>query len=353
LGLLACGPERAVVAPPTFPVGHPGREDAAYEREYVGEVHALRRADVRARIEGRIEAVAVDEGQTVEANQVLFTLNDERLQQELRQARAAVASAAAELKAAQTERASTKILLDKNVVSTAEMALIDARIDGLAAELEAARAAEARAAIDLSYAEIRAPFAGVVNRLPRKVGSMVDQGELLTTVTNASEILVYFRVPESEYLEFVAPRGSERADEISFVLVSGERLPATGVVDAVETEIDRGTGTIAFRARFPNQGGLLKHGSSGKVLVKSILNDALTVPQKSTFEVQDQLYVYVVEPDGTARARRIVPRLRLDQTFVVESGLAPDDRFILDGVQKVRDGTQVIVRAANDAPPAL
>lgn len=343
-GLVSCAPAPAVDPPQTFAVAEPGRADAVYERKYVGEVHALRRADVRARIRGRIEVVAVDEGQSVAEGQLLFALGDEALRQELRGARAVVASAAAELRAARIERASTEVLLDREIVSQAEVALLDARIQALAAKLEEAKAAEGQAEINLGYAEVRAPFAGVVNRLPIKVGSLVDDGELLTTVTNASEVLVYFRVPEREYLEYAARNGDGRSSEVAFVLANGERLPVAGLMDTVESEVDRSTGTIAFRARFANDGDRLKHGSTGTVLVKSHLGDAITIPQKSTFEVQDQLYVYVVDADGTARARRIVPKLRLDETFVVDSGIAADERFIVEGVQRVRDGARVAVR---------
>jgi membrane fusion protein (multidrug efflux system) len=344
LGLLSCTSQPPNDAPQTFAVAAPGRADAAYEREYVGEVRALRRADVRTRTKGRIEAVAVDEGQPVTEGQLLFSLSNGELHEEMRKARAIVASAAAELQGAQTERASTKILLDKDIVSPAEIALLDAKIQTLAAKLDEAKAAERQAVINLGYAEVRAPFGGVVNRLPKKEGSLVDDGDLLTTVTDASEVLVYFRVPESEYLEYAATNGNGRSKDVGLVLANGERLPGAGVMDAVETEIDRSTGTIAFRARFKNEGNRLKHGSTGKVLVKSQLTDAITVPQKSTFEVQDHLYVYVVDADGTARARRIVPRLRLEDTFVVASGIAPDERFILEGIQMIRDGTRVAVR---------
>lgn len=345
LGMLSCTREPPAEAPQTFTVAEPARTDVAYERAYVAEVHAIQRADVRARVRGRIEAVAVDEGEPVSEGQLLFSLGDQELQQELRRARAAVASAAAELNAARTERTNTQVLLDRNIVSPAEMAQLDAKIQALAARLEEAKALADQAAINLGYAEVRAPFSGVVNRLPMKGGSLVDDGDLLTTITNASEVLAYFRVPEREYLEHAATSGNGRAKEVAFVLANGERLPFPGRMDAIETEIDRSTGTLAFRARFPNEGNRLRHGSTGKVLLKTRLDDAITVPQKSTFEVQDHLYVYVVDADGTARARRIVPKLRLEDTFVIESGLAAGERFIVEGVQLVRDGARVKVRA--------
>lgn len=341
-------------APEVFPVAVPGRAAAQYEREYVGEVQAIQRAELLARIKGRIESVAVDEGQNVKKGQLLFSISAKELQQELRRARAAVASAAAELKAAEIERTNTKMLLDKSVVSSTEVALIESKIQALAAKLEEARANEGQAAINLTYAEVRAPFAGVVNRLPKKVGSMVAEGDLLTSLADTSEVFVYFRVSEQEYLQYTSKKDEGLAKDVSFKLANGELLSGAGVIDASESEIDRSTGTLALRARFPNKDQILKHGSTGKVVVKTLVKDAVTIPQKSTFEIQDHVYVYTVDGEGRARAKRIVPKIRLKDVFVVEFGIAAGERFIADGIQKVKDGAKIAVRAQTPQPsPAL
>jgi membrane fusion protein (multidrug efflux system) len=344
--LVACKAAPATEVQDVFPVAVPGRAAAEYEREYVGEVQAVQRTEIRARVKGRIESVGVDEGQTVKAGQVLFSIGSKDLQQDLRRARAAAASAAAELKAAEVERTSTRMLLEKSVVSPAEMALLESRVQSLVAKLEEARANETQASINLSYAEVRAPFDGVINRIPKKTGSLVEEAELLTTLTNPAEVFVYFRVSEQEYLEHAGAKQEGRPRSVSFRLANGELLAGLGTMDAVESEIDSNTGTIAFRARFQNERQLLKHGSSGKVVVKSTLENAVVIPQKSTFEVQDHVYVYVVDAEGRARARRIHPKLRLKDTFVLESGLAAGERFVSEGIQKVKVGERIAIRTA-------
>lgn len=346
LGLcLAVGCAKHEEAEPleVFPVTSPGEAKALYEREYVGEVNAVQRAELRARTSGLLESVAVDEGREVKAGQLLFSFASRGLQQQVKKARATIATATAELKAAELEHANVKMLHDKQVVSPAELARVDAKVQALAAKLEEARADEGQAAINLSHAEVRAPFDGVVNRIPKKAGSMIQEGELLTTVTNASEVLVYFRVSENEYLDYAA-NPDERAKEVSFKLADGSALEARGVIDAVETEVDRGTGTLAFRARFPNPRRLLKHGASGKVVLHVPLQGGLTVPQKATFEIQDHVYVYALDAQNRAHAKRIVPKLRLADTFVLESGLQATDRFILEGIQKVKEGATIVAR---------
>jgi RND family efflux transporter MFP subunit len=343
--LSSCRPPlQAAESQESFPIAVPSIAAAHHDREYVGEVQAIQRVELRARVKGRIESVVVDEGQAVKANQLLFALGTKELQQELRRARAAVASAAADLNAAEIERANLKMLLAKAVVSPAEMAIGDAKVASLAAKLEEAKANEGQATINVSYAEIRAPFAGVINRVPKKTGSMVEEGEHLTTLTNTSEVYVYFRVSEQEYLEYASAKGDGRNKEVSFKLANGELLTSVGMTDAVESEVDRNTGTIAFRARFANDGQLLKHGSSGKVVVRSLLKDAVVVPQKATFEIQDHVYVYVVDSEGKARARRIHPKARLKDAFIVDTGLKAGERFITEGIQRIKDGERVAIR---------
>jgi membrane fusion protein (multidrug efflux system) len=234
-------------------------------------------------------------------------------------------------------------LFEKRVVSPTEMALVDSKAQSLQAKLDVAKAEEGQAAINLGYAELRSPFDGVVNRTPKKVGSMVEEGELLTTVTDVSSILVYFAVSEREYLQYRGGK-EERASEVRLKLVDGTLHEKPGVIDTVETEFDRKTGTIAFRARFPNEALLVRHGSSVKVLVKTWLKGALTVPQKSTFEVQEHVYVYAVDEKNQVRSRRIIPRMRIDDAYVIESGLTVNDRFVLEGLQKVKEGATIVAR---------
>jgi RND family efflux transporter MFP subunit len=343
LVMAACAAPPALESPHEFAVAVPTFGTGFYEREFVAEVQSAQRAELRARIKGLIEQVAVDEGQSVKSGQLLFSISARELHQELRRARAEVASAAAHLKAAELEQANLQALFEKNVVSPAEMAQLAAKTTSLAAQLEVAQAIEGQASVNLTYAEVRAPFSGVVNRIPMKVGNVATEGDLLTTLTNTNEVFVYFRVSETDYLEYLA-KSAGQSREVSFRIANGELHTKTGMTDAVEAEFDRSTGTIAIRARFPNDNHILKHGSTGKVIVKSELKDSLLIPQKSTFEIQEQVYVYIVDEESKARARRIVPKLRLRESFVVESGIEAGERFIFEGVQKVKEGEKIIAR---------
>ena len=338
----------ATEAPPKLPVASPELADVTLEREYVAEIRAVRHAELRARFKGILESVAVDEGQAVTAGQTLFTVNARALEQEVRVARAAILGVKAELDAAERELENTRLLSDNNVVSSAELALSESKVQSLRARLEEARANAERAVVELGFAKIASPFDGVVNRIPRRAGSAVAEDELLTTVTDTSEVFAYFRITEREYLEYLASAADAASRTTSLRLVDGSVFPSEGVVDAIANEFDRATGTLTYRARFANPDGTLKHGSSGKVILRSSLADALLVPQRATFDVQGDVYVYRLDESDVARARKLVVKARVGDAFVVDSGIEQGDRFVLEGVQKVRDGARIEVAS----PPA-
>jgi membrane fusion protein (multidrug efflux system) len=345
ISLSACEPARgAVEVTEPFKVAAPLVTNVVYEHEYVGEVQATQRVELRARMKGVVETMAVDEGQEVRAGQLLFSISAREHQQELNKARAATASATAELKAAQIDQASIKTLFEKKIVAATEVALADSKVSLLHAKLDEARATQNQAAINLDYARVEAPFDGIVNRLPKKVGSLVGEDDLLTTLSNTKDVFVYFRVSEQEYFAYMARRPEDRPKQVFLRLATGEVYPSSGVIDTVESEFDKETGNIAFRARFPNKDGSLKHGSTGTVILRTELKGRVVIPQASTFEVQDQLYVYTVDGENVAHIKRIIPKARLKDSFVLESGLDPNDRFVAEGIQKLRDGAKIAVR---------
>jgi membrane fusion protein (multidrug efflux system) len=344
--LVAC---RAPTKPPAeleeFPVGSPS-VGASFAREYVGQVQATRYVEFRARHKGVIERVGVDEGKRARKGQLLFAISAKELRQEVAKARAAVESAAAELKAARVEAGNTRLLVENKVSSRTELDAAEARLASLEAKVREAEAEADRAEVDLSLARIHAPFSGVVNRIPRKVGSLVLEDELLTTLTDTSEVFVYFRVSEQEYLAQAARVGAGRREPVSLVLADGTPYAHPGFIDTVESEFDKETGNISFRARFPNPQGLLRHGATGKIVIRSEDPAAVVVPQSSTFEIQEHLYVYTVAPDGVVHATLVTPRARTKVGLVLESGLDATARIVLEGAQRLKDGARIIAKAA-------
>ncbi len=327
-----------------FPVGAPS-VGASFSRAFVGQVQASRYVEFRARHKGVVEQLGVDEGQRVRKGQLLFAISAREFEQERSKAQAAVESASAEWRAAQVEVNNSRLLVENKVMSSAELEVAEAKLAALAAKVREAKATVSQADITLSLSRVYAPFGGVVNRIPRKVGSLVLEDELLTTLTDTSEVFVYFRVSEQEYLELAAMVEEGRREPVALVLANGSAYPHPGYVDTVESEFDKETGNISFRARFPNPDGLLKHGATGKVVVRREDPAAVVVPQSATFEVQENLYVYKVQADGLVQSIRVMPRARIQHGFVVEGGISPADRIVLQGAQRLKDGTRIVARA--------
>jgi RND family efflux transporter MFP subunit len=337
---VSCTPEKEVETVDTHQVVTPLLRDATYSREYVADIHSVKYVEVRSKVKGYIEKIHVDEGQPVKEGQLLFTLNPLEFEKELQKANAVYKNAIADLKAAQVELTNVRRLAEKNIVSAAELAVTKAKADALKADVEEAKANKEQAALQLSFASIKAPYDGVINRIPNKVGSLIEEGGMLTSISDNREVFAYFNLSEIDYLNYIT-NGEQKTKTVGLRLANSVLYGHEGKIEMIESEFDRSTGNIAFRARFPNPDAILKHGASGKIIVNKKLNNALQIPQKSTLEIQDKLYVFVVNQDGVLQQRHIVPKMRFPDFYVVESGLSKDEKILFEGVENVRDGHKI------------
>ncbi|TGE25258.1 efflux RND transporter periplasmic adaptor subunit [Hymenobacter aquaticus] len=351
LGLNSCGTNsQADTAPPTeqltLPVARLQARDTTLLHDYVADIQAVRNVEIRARVAGFLEQIYVDEGQTVTKGQLLFRINDAEYKTRLARARATLSSATAQARIAGLELDRVRLLTQKKIITDTELDVAQAKLHAAQARIEEARSAAANAALQLSYTLIRAPFAGTINREQLKVGSLVSDGTLLTTVSDTRELFAYFNVSEAEYLEYAKSRPAPGSPEnnVRLVLADGSLYAAPGKIETVEGQFQASTGSIAFRARFANPRQLLKHGATGKVRLGNPVPDALLVPQKAVFEVQDKNYVYVVNRQGVVRRKNFVPQARLAAFYVVEKGLQAGDQVVCEGIQDLRDGARITAR---------
>lgn len=322
----------------TFPVIHPLVKDTLFATEYVAEIQSIQHVELRARVRGLIERIHVDEGQFVRKGQSLFTLGAQEYRDDLIKARALLKSAIADSKSAEVEARNVQKLVDKQIVSKSEMEIAESRLAAAKARIEEAAAQEATAVLKLSFTDIKAPFDGIIDRIPKKIGSLVEEAELLTTISDNSQVFAYFNVSEREYLDYVTSDEKATQSEALLMLANNQLHAHKGIVETVEGKIDRSTGNIAFRARFSNSEGLLKHGSSGKVRLQRLIKGAVLVPQKSTFDVQDKTYVYVVDANNQTALRAIVPKYRLSHFYIVDSGVSATDKIVYEGIQQIKEG---------------
>ncbi len=310
-----------------YTVTSPLKIDTSFTKEYVSQIKSIRNVEIRAQEKGFLKNIYVDEGQSVKAGQLLFRIMPKMYEAELLKAEA-------ETKAAEIELQNTKMLSDKNVVSKNELAMAHAKLDQAKAETTVAK-------FHLSATEIRAPFDGTIDRIPLKLGSLVDEGELLTSLSDNSQMFAYFNVSEPEYLDYQTDIKNRGNKKVSLLLANNEPLKYKGDVETIESEFNSETGNIAFRARFPNPDKLLKNGETGKVQMTVPLRNALIIPQKVTYEIQDKTYVFVVDKRGVVKSRAITITSEMPDLYVVGSGLSENDKILLEGVQTVKDDDKI------------
>jgi membrane fusion protein (multidrug efflux system) len=309
-------------------VTSPQVKNVTVKQQYVCQIHVQRHIEIRTLQKGYIETILVKEGQAVRKGDLVFTMVPDLYKAKLDVELANVKIAEQELQNAQR-------LFRNKVVGPNEVALLETKLEKAKAGAELAKA-------ELNVTEVRAPFDGIIDRLHEQPGSMIKEGEALTTLSDNSSMSVYFNVPEARYLEYMAGlEQHEKDDRIELKLANGKVFPQVGKISAIEAIFTTDTGTIPFRADFPNPDRLLRHGMTGTVLISLTEKGALVIPQRATFEILDKRYVYVVDKADVAHRREIVVQHELDDFFVVAGGVGADDRIVVEGTQGVHDGERV------------
>ncbi len=308
-------------------VSSPIRKDTSITKDYVCQIHSIRHIELRALEKGYLQHIYVDEGQFVKKGQQMFHIMPNVYEADLQKAKA-------EAEVAEIEFKNTQLLADGNVVSANELAMAKAEYDKAKAEVKLAET-------HLGFTDIRAPFDGIMDHLEAREGSLLDEGELLTTLSDNSKMWVYFNVPEAEYLDYITSANNGTKQQVELLMANNRKFDQVGVVETIEGEFNHETGNIAFRATFDNPKRILRHGETGSILMTVPLTNALLIPQKATFEVLDKKYVFVLDEKGTVQQREIHVGAELQHLFVVEKGLSENDKVLLEGIRMVKNGENI------------
>lgn len=311
-------------------VTSPIRRDVVNTQPYVCQIHSCKHIDVLALEGGYLQEIRVKEGQLVKKGDLLF-----QIQPILYQAR--LDSEKAEADRIRIELDNAQVLNGKGIVSPQEIAIKKAELAKALAKVSLAQA-------ELSFTSLTAPFDGIVDRQRMQPGSLIESGDVLTTLSDNSVVWAYFNVPERRYLQYMADMNSGNTNEqmkIELKLANGQIFPESGKIGAIEADFNNTTGNIAFRADFANPDRLLRHGQTGTILLHTTLKDVLVIPQRATFEILDKRYAYVVGEDNVVHQRLIAIGTVLDDVFVVTEGLQENDKLILEGIRQVRDGSKI------------
>lgn len=318
--------------------------------------------DIRPQVTGFITKVHVDEGQQVHKGQVLFTLDQVQYQAAVDQARAAVNVAQTAVSTAQLTADNKKKLLDKNIISEYEWQMADNSLQQAKAQLAQANAALVTAQKNLAYTTVAAPSDGVIGSIPNREGSLASPSSAvpLTTVSDNSQVYAYFSLTERDVLNLVG--NGERTlnaaiaamPEVELRMADGSLYGQKGKVATVSGVIGAGTGASNVRALFANPSGVLRSGSTGSIVIPTVTDSVMTIPQKATYELQDRRYVYVVNDSNKVVSTYVtVTDMNDGLNFVVNSGLKPGDRIAVEGVgTTVKDGIVIRPKEAGAAAPA-
>ncbi len=310
-----------------FLVTSPVVLDTIIYNEYVCQIHSFQHIELKALEKGYLQNVYVDEGKMVRKGQLLFQIMPLIYQAEMKKAQA-------EVEFVEIEYINTKKLADSNIVSSSELALAKAHLDKAKAELSLAQ-------VHLGFTQINAPFDGIVGRFHVRLGSLIEEGELLTTLSDNSKMWVYFNVPESEYLDHAVNSKSDYPTQVKLRMANNQEFDHTGIVETIEADFNNETGNIAFRATFKNPKAILRHGETGSILMPIALKNAVIVPQKTTFEVLDKKFIYVIDENDMVRSRLITVSKELPHLYVINSGVGIKDKILLDGLSKVHENQKI------------
>lgn len=311
-----------------FLVTSPLRMDTSVTQEYVCQIKSISHIELQAQERGYLEKIYVDEGQFVRKGQPLFQIMPNLYEAELRRAKA-------EVEFAEIEYNNTKRLAESNVVAPNELAMAAAKLNKANAEL-------ALAEVHLNFTEIKAPFDGIIDRFHVRLGSLIEEGDLLTTLSDNSEMWVYFNVPEAEYLDY---RSRVKRDSIvpaELRMANNKMFAYPGEVRTIEADFNHETGNISFRATFPNPDGLLRHGETGNIVTRVPLRNALIIPQKATFEILDKKYVFVIDEGDVIKAREVTVSAEMPHLYAISRGLEETDTILLEGLRQVKEGDEIM-----------
>jgi len=310
-----------------FQITSPLIKDTTITIEYVSQIRSIRHIEIMAQERGYLEKIFVDEGQQVQKGELLFQIMPNLYEAEQQKAQA-------EVNFAQIEYNNTEDLANENIVSMNELAMAKAKLDQAQAALNLANT-------HLEFTKIRAPFNGIIDKFHVREGSLLEEGEVLTELSDNSQMWVYFNVPEAEYLDYKVKLDKNNPVEVNLMLANNKMFNHSGLLETIEADFNNETGNIPFRATFSNPEGLLRHGETGNILISTKLNNALIIPQKATFEILDKKFVYVVDSNNVLHAKQVQIAEELQHIFIIKGGLNESDKILLEGLRKVRENDHI------------
>jgi len=319
-------------------------------QEFSASLEGTTDVEIRPQVEGYLDKILVDEGAFVKKGQVLFIINDRPYREQLNNASANLAAAQANLLSADINVSKLEPLVDGNIISPIQLKTAKANQSGAAAVVAQSKALVQNASINVGYTQVKSPVDGYVGRIPFKAGSLVglSNPQALTVVSAVKNIYAYFSFSEKDFLRFKDQfAGASLEDKIKqmplvdLVLADNSLYAEKGKVEIVSGQFDNHTGAISFRASFPNTDGILRSGITGKIRLPQVSNESIAVPMEATFELQDKVFVFVLDSKNVATSTPLSIHGRAGNYYLVDKGLKAGDRIVFAGLDRLKDGAAI------------
>jgi len=331
-----------------YPVVTVGTSSTQMQTTYPATIKGVQDVQISPKVQGFITQINVKEGQTVGVGQVLFVLDNATYQAQVRQAQASVNTAQAACNTAQLSYENAKKLFENKVIGDFELQSATNSYESAKASLSLAQASLASAKEMLSFCYVKSPAAGVVGTLPYKKGTLVNTATVLTTVSNNSQMEVYFSLTEKDALVMAQTKGGQNAamgamPNVQLQLADGSVYAHEGKVTKMSGVIDPATGSIQVIALFPNPERMLKSGGSGAIIIPKSNSDAIVIPQRCVSEVQNKKFVYTLGNDNKVKYTEIQVDPQTDgNNYIVTDGLKVGDKYVTNGITKLSDGMEIV-----------
>lgn len=329
--------------------------------EYPALIEGAVDLEIRPQVSGALDKVFVNEGALVKQGQPLFKINEQPFLEAMNNAKATLQSAQAAAQNAKLEVEKLTPLVANNVVSEFQLKSAKAAHQAALASVEQAKAGIATAKINLGYTLIKAPVTGYVGRLPKKQGSLISAEDPipLTRLSDAHDVHVYFSLSEDDFINFNERYAGKTVAErirnipgVSLMLADNTIYPFKGKLDMIDGQFDKQTGAITLRATFPNENGVLRSGNTGRVQMTMTHEDALSVPQEATMEIQDKIFIFSVGKDNKVSKQPITVLGTSGTNYLVRNGIKAGDRIVLKGIESLKDGEVIQPESSKDLTAA-
>ncbi len=319
-------------------------------QEFSASLEGTKDIEVRPQVDGTLDKIYVDEGAYVKKGQPLFRINDRIYREQYNNARANLLAAKANLVNAQISVSKLTPLVENNVISDVQLKTAKAGYDAAAAQVSQAEAMVRNSQISLGYTTIKAPVDGYIGRIPYKTGSLVGltTPEPLTVLSDIKDVYAYFSMSENDFLQFrnqftgnTIAEKLKQLPPVELLLADNSVYPQKGKVQTVSGQFNNSMGAISFRASFPNGGGLLRSGNTGKIRIPRSVSSALIIPQEATFELQDKVLVFVVGDSNKVASVPITITGKSGGYYLVEKGVKPGEKIVYSGLDRLREGVKI------------